>query len=109
MQYLLEHAAPISALLFSFATVAVSPVVWIRHLRAKNELAEAQTIVKKNRTIREEIALINAELDQHREKIRELEDQLHEERLQKRELHAQIEKLKTDNAQLQQQLGNQND
>lgn len=102
--WIINNWHKISAVLLSLAVFLVSPVVVIRWLRTRNELLEMQTYVKKNQLVREEMAKINAMLNEHAERIRTLELQLHQERLINAELKAENDRLRAINRRLQEKL-----
>jgi len=104
MEFIFEHWYKIVGLLFGMATIIASPVVLYRWLKTRNELTEIQTFIKKNRVVREEIAAINAQLDEQNERIRALEVELHDEKLLNRTLEHENKRLTQINRDLRDRL-----
>jgi septal ring factor EnvC (AmiA/AmiB activator) len=104
MEFFIEHWRLAASAVVALASLIASPLVAMRWLKGKRELAEMQVFVQKNQLIRDEIERINAELSRQAKRIHSLELELYAERLKTTELEHENKTLRQKNRSLMDRL-----
>lgn len=102
--FFLEHWGKVISFLVAGSAFIVSPLLWWRWMKAQSELRVMEVTVKKNRTFREELDLMNTKIDELTEEVRMLRQELHQERMEAITLRAQKDDLEKINAVLRRKI-----
>jgi len=98
---LVENWGKIVSILLALSTFVVSPMMWFRWMKARNELREMEVTAKKNRTFREELDLMNSKIDELTEEVRKLRQELHQERMETISLKEDLRLVTVDKSRLE--------